>query len=45
MLEAYYRRRGWGANGRPTRETVDRLGLAEAVDADTPLAEAPVNDG
>ena len=45
MLEAYYRRRGWGANGRPTRETVDRLGLAEAVDADTPLAEAPVDDG
>jgi aldehyde:ferredoxin oxidoreductase len=39
MLEAYYRERGWGADGRPARETVERLGLADAVDADTPLAE------
>jgi aldehyde:ferredoxin oxidoreductase len=40
MLDAYYRERGWGTDGRPTRETVERLGLAEAVDDDTPLADA-----
>jgi len=43
MLEAYYRRRGWGTDGRPTRETVERLGLASIVDADTPLAEASLD--
>ncbi|MFB6223731.1 MAG: aldehyde ferredoxin oxidoreductase family protein [Haloarcula sp.] len=35
MLDAYYRQRGWDDDGRPTRETVDRLGLADAVDAAT----------
>ena len=40
MLDAYYCERGWGTDGRPTRETVERLGLAEAVDDDTPLADA-----
>ena len=40
MLDAYYARRGWGADGRPTRQTVDRLGLADVVDDATPLAEA-----
>jgi aldehyde:ferredoxin oxidoreductase len=44
MLDAYYRRRGWGPDGRPARETVDRLGLASAVDADTPLADAPLEE-
>lgn len=39
MLDAYYRERGWGTDGRPTRETVERLDLAEAVDDDTPLAD------
>ncbi len=43
MLDAYYRRRGWGADGRPTRETLRGLDLVDAVDADTPLAEAPVD--
>ncbi|MFB6096833.1 MAG: aldehyde ferredoxin oxidoreductase family protein [Haloferacaceae archaeon] len=38
LLGAYYRARGWGPDGLPTRETVERLGLAGAVDADTPLS-------
>ena len=38
-LEAYYRARGWGPNGLPTRRTVDRLGLLETVDSETPLDE------
>jgi aldehyde:ferredoxin oxidoreductase len=42
MLDAYYRRRGWGKNGRPARDTVERLGLADVVDADTPLADVPL---
>jgi len=37
MLSAYYDRRGWDAEGRPTRETVARLGLTGAVDDATPL--------
>ncbi|GGO00503.1 aldehyde ferredoxin oxidoreductase family protein [Haloarcula pellucida] len=44
MLDAYYRRRGWGADGRPARATVARLGLDEAVDDETPLAEAPLSE-
>ena len=39
MLDRYYRRRGWDAEGRPTRETVERLDLARAVDDETPLGE------
>jgi aldehyde:ferredoxin oxidoreductase len=35
MLDAYYRIRGWGADGRPTRETIERLDLADAVDEAT----------
>jgi aldehyde:ferredoxin oxidoreductase len=38
MLDAYYDRRGWGADGRPTRETLARLDLADARDAATPVA-------
>ncbi|MFB6120597.1 MAG: aldehyde ferredoxin oxidoreductase family protein [Halobacteriaceae archaeon] len=41
MRDAYYARRGWGADGRPTRETVARLGLTDAVDDETPLASDP----
>lgn len=44
MLDAYYRQRGWGADGRPTRATVDRLGLTEAVDDETPLADTPLTE-
>ena len=31
MLDFYYQRRGWDENGIPTRETLERLGLAELV--------------
>ncbi|MFB6304210.1 MAG: aldehyde ferredoxin oxidoreductase family protein [Haloferacaceae archaeon] len=37
LLDAYYRRRGWSADGLPTAETVERLGLDGVVDDDTPL--------
>ena len=40
MLDAYYARRGWGPDGRPTRETVERVGLGDVVDDETPLAES-----
>jgi len=43
MLDAYYRKRGWGRDGRPARETVQRLGLGDAVDDDTPLADASLD--
>ncbi|MFB6233003.1 MAG: aldehyde ferredoxin oxidoreductase family protein [Haloarculaceae archaeon] len=42
MLDAYYRRRGWGPDGRPASETIERLGLGDAVDDETPLADAPL---
>jgi len=38
MLDAYYAERGWAPDGRPTRETVDRLDLADAIDDGTQLA-------
>ena len=38
MLDAYYEIRGGGSDGRPTRATVERLGLAAAVDGETMLA-------
>ncbi len=44
MLDAYYRRRGWGSDGRPARSTVDRLGLTAVVDDETPLANSPRTD-
>ncbi|WP_280537621.1 aldehyde ferredoxin oxidoreductase C-terminal domain-containing protein [Halopenitus sp. POP-27] len=37
LLDGYYRVRGWGRDGVPTRETLDRLGLADVRDADTPV--------
>ncbi|MFB6353916.1 MAG: aldehyde ferredoxin oxidoreductase family protein [Halobacteriales archaeon] len=40
MLDAYYARRGWGADGRPTRALVDRLGFGELA-ADPLLADEP----
>ncbi|WP_117594568.1 aldehyde ferredoxin oxidoreductase family protein [Haloprofundus halophilus] len=39
LLDAYYAARGWGPDGRPTRATVERLGLGGIVDEATPLAE------
>jgi len=40
MRDAYYEERGWDATGRPTRETLARLDLLEAVDDDTPVGVA-----
>jgi len=31
MLDYYYEKRGWDANGIPTPETLARLGLADLV--------------
>ena len=31
MLDAYYQKRGWNKNGVPTKETLERLGLADAA--------------
>ena len=31
MLQTYYRKRGWDTEGRPTREKLNELGLAEAA--------------
>ncbi len=32
MLDAYYKRRGWDARGRPTRISLSRLGLEDVAD-------------
>jgi aldehyde:ferredoxin oxidoreductase len=37
LLDGYYHARGWGREGLPTRETLDRLGLADVRDPDTPV--------
>jgi aldehyde:ferredoxin oxidoreductase len=37
LLDAYYRRRGWSPDGRPTRETLARLGLLGVADDETPV--------
>jgi len=39
LLDVYYRARGWGRDGLPTRETLDRLDLLDVVDDETPLGE------
>ncbi|WP_436344278.1 aldehyde ferredoxin oxidoreductase family protein [Natronorubrum sp. FCH18a] len=39
LLEFYYRYRGWSDEGRPTRETLRRLGLESVVDDATPVPE------
>jgi aldehyde:ferredoxin oxidoreductase len=31
MLDEYYRLRGWDENGRPTKEKMEELGLAELL--------------
>jgi aldehyde:ferredoxin oxidoreductase len=38
MLDAYYGARGWSVDGVPTASALDRLGLADVVDAETPVA-------
>ncbi|WP_222918723.1 aldehyde ferredoxin oxidoreductase C-terminal domain-containing protein [Natrinema sp. SYSU A 869] len=40
LLERYYRYRGWDSEGRPTRETIQRLDLEIAVDDATPVPES-----
>ncbi|MFC4541575.1 aldehyde ferredoxin oxidoreductase family protein [Halosolutus amylolyticus] len=47
LLDQYYEYRGWDEAGRPTRETVRRLGLASVVDDATPVpaADAAGEDG
>jgi len=39
MLDAYYAARGWSPEGVPKRAALERLGLADVVDADTPVAD------
>jgi len=39
MLDAYYRQRGWGQDGRPAHETLLRLKLTDTLDDVTPIAE------
>jgi aldehyde:ferredoxin oxidoreductase len=41
MLDAYYAARGWSDDGRPTGGAVERLGLADVVDDETPLGTSP----
>jgi len=41
-LDRYYAARGWGADGRPSRDRLDELDLLGTVDGDTPMAEAPL---
>ncbi|WP_138007450.1 aldehyde ferredoxin oxidoreductase family protein [Halalkalirubrum salinum] len=43
LLDAYYAARGWGPNGLPTPETLDRLGLGKVVDSATPIDDSPVS--
>ncbi len=40
MLDAYYEIRGWDERGRPTRETLERLGLLDVVDGETPAGSS-----
>jgi len=42
MLDAYYAARGWGADGRPARETLARLELLTVVDDASQIADEPI---
>jgi aldehyde:ferredoxin oxidoreductase len=44
MLDEYYSQRGWDADGRPSRETIERLDLADAVDAATRPADTTLGE-
>ncbi|MFC6717781.1 aldehyde ferredoxin oxidoreductase family protein [Natrialbaceae archaeon GCM10025810] len=37
LLDRYYERRGWDESGRPTSATLERLGLADVADEETPV--------
>ncbi|MDG5775620.1 aldehyde ferredoxin oxidoreductase C-terminal domain-containing protein [Haloarculaceae archaeon H-GB2-1] len=39
LLSAYYAVRGWDEDGVPTATTLDRLGLLETVDEETPVGK------
>ncbi|TKX74708.1 aldehyde ferredoxin oxidoreductase [Halorubrum sp. GN11_10-6_MGM] len=43
LLDRYYAARGWGENGLPTPETLDRLDLAAVVDDATPTDDRPID--
>jgi len=43
LLDRYYGVRGWSADGIPSRELLERLGLDRVVDGATPVAEAPID--
>ncbi len=38
LLDAYYESRGWSDDGLPTAATLDRVGLGDVPDAETPVA-------
>jgi aldehyde:ferredoxin oxidoreductase len=38
-LTRYYAARGWSADGVPAAETLERLGLLDAIDDETPVAD------
>jgi aldehyde:ferredoxin oxidoreductase len=42
LLDDYYAARGWTREGVPTAATLERLGLADAVDAATPVGDGEV---
>ncbi|MCJ0619190.1 aldehyde ferredoxin oxidoreductase, partial [Haloarcula hispanica] len=44
MLDEYYSQRGWDADGRPTPETIERLGLTDAVDQSTRPADTTLGE-
>ncbi len=44
LLDAYYTARGWDSDGRPTKETLERLGLASVRDQTTPLGSPVTAD-
>jgi aldehyde:ferredoxin oxidoreductase len=43
LLDLYYAARGWGPNGLPTEAAIDRLGLVETLDSETPLDPEPAS--
>ena len=42
LLNRYYAARGWSESGLPSRPLLERVGLADVVDDDTPVAAEPL---
>jgi aldehyde:ferredoxin oxidoreductase len=42
LLDRYYAARGWSESGLPSRPLLERVGLADVVDDDTPVAAEPL---